>query len=576
MKTILTICFAAILLHINAGAQWLRYGLPLTDPLSAREFFYPRLIPDGTGGAFVTWEDVTYGVRKDVYIQRVNNDGRPLWERYGKQVSITDSVRQQYLEVTPMYNGAVTMAWVHYPYVRVQKIDTAGQEYWASGGVVINSASRPAGLVDVTPDGAGGMYVVSYNWDFTRPWIQRVDSGGRPMWGDSCVLLSQRPDSAAYIAGIDVLCADSSGDVYVAWIERWTEKRTDVDHQVYIQKFDRNGVAQWTENGIPVAEHPNWNWQLVKLVEDNAGGVYVFWYKEFVRDQAAQHFDKYGKCSFGTDGVVLMKGRSKGDMLPDGKGGVYLYYTFLGAPNFVYYEAQHYSNNLDSSYWNPTRLGHHGVTVVDESNGYRKESFYPECEASPDGKGGLFITGGQYGSREHWVQWIDSTGTARWTAPGSATVDGIEVETNPPRPAAIHHQLIRMVKPGEAFLVWAQLNSGELSYQLYLAKITTSGVVSVQSLASKEPNDIQLGYTYPSPAAGDTTISGNNGAAGHLTLTLHDIQGRELGSVFDGEREAGPFSVPYNVSHLAPGTYYIHASNGTTRSVLPLIVYRTR
>ena len=581
MKTLLILAVHMVV-YFHANAQWLKYGLPLNDSLSDRDYYFPNIIPDGTGGAFITWEDVSIMVATDVYIQRVNNDGRTLWGRYGRKLSVTDNARHTFLQSTPVHNGAINTAWIHYPYVHVQKIDTAGKEYWVPGGAVINGASRPAGLVDVTPDGAGGMYVVAVDEDWTRPWIERVDSGGRPLWGDSCVLLTQRPDSAAVIAGIDALCTDSSGDVFVAWIERWTMKRMDVDYQVYLQKFDRNGVAQWMPNGIPVTDKPNWNWELVKLVEDGAGGVFVLWYKEFIREQTIQHFNRQGRKLFGPEGIILprdsiqQKARSKGDVFSDGAGGLFLYYSLLGGPWEIFYQAQHYTKDMQPLWSNKQTSNHPGVTVVDHDNGDREGGRWPECELTPDGMGGLFMTGGQYMDREHWVQWVDSTGTARWRTSGSTTIDGFEVETNPPRPSEISHQLIRLVKPGEAFLVWAQLNSGDQPYRLYLAKVTTSGVVSVQTLATKEPNTIQLGYTYPTPAAGHTTISGNNGAAGHLTLTLHDIQGRELGSVFDGVREAGPFSVSYDVSHLVPGTYYIHASNGTTRSVLPLIVYRKR
>lgn len=55
----------------------------------------PRLVPDGDGGAIITWEDERVAGNRNIYAQRVEADGNQLWAANGEPVCVLpgDQVR---------------------------------------------------------------------------------------------------------------------------------------------------------------------------------------------------------------------------------------------------------------------------------------------------------------------------------------------------------------------------------------------------------------------------------------------------------------------------------------------------
>ena len=71
--------------------------------------FAPRGISDGVGGTVVIWEDFRTGKDWDVYAQRLDVDGIPLWDENG--VAVCEKRRdQRWLRM--VRNGAqIIIAW---------------------------------------------------------------------------------------------------------------------------------------------------------------------------------------------------------------------------------------------------------------------------------------------------------------------------------------------------------------------------------------------------------------------------------------------------------------------------------
>jgi hypothetical protein len=75
---------------------------------------YPKIIPDGTGGAIVTWDDWrgTF-TAPDVYAQRVDASGAPLWTTNGAALSNLVYEQESPAIVTDGSGGAI-LAWTDY------------------------------------------------------------------------------------------------------------------------------------------------------------------------------------------------------------------------------------------------------------------------------------------------------------------------------------------------------------------------------------------------------------------------------------------------------------------------------
>src|SRR5215470_4948993 len=80
----------------GASAQWLPDGAVVCD--SAGTQSGPTVIADGSGGTIIAWQDDRADTLIDVFVQRLNNTGAPLWKAGG--VSLGASVAAGYTFTT--------------------------------------------------------------------------------------------------------------------------------------------------------------------------------------------------------------------------------------------------------------------------------------------------------------------------------------------------------------------------------------------------------------------------------------------------------------------------------------------
>jgi hypothetical protein len=74
--------------------------------------------------------------------------------------------------------------------------------------------------------------------------------------------------------------------------------------------------------------------------------------------------------------------------------------------------------------------------------------------------------------------------------------------------------------------------------------------------SSFAPDTYALNQNYPNPFNPNTTIAYDIREAGHVTLTVFDILGREVASLVNGNQTAGSYSVEFNATTLSSGIYF--------------------
>jgi hypothetical protein len=95
------------------------------------------------------------------------------------------------------------------------------------------------------------------------------------------------------------------------------------------------------------------------------------------------------------------------------------------------------------------------------------------------------------------------------------------------------------------------------------------GIPTAGLLAADDPVarvDFAIRGCYPNPTNGSTKISYGLPRSGHVRLTVHDVQGRQVASVFEGTAQAGERSVTWNGRgadgrRLATGIYLIRVES---------------
>ena len=76
------------------------------------------------------------------------------------------------------------------------------------------------------------------------------------------------------------------------------------------------------------------------------------------------------------------------------------------------------------------------------------------------------------------------------------------------------------------------------------------------------PTAYKLLQNYPNPFNPTTEIKFSIAKSGLVTLKVYDILGREVATLVNRELNTGNFTVRFNASNLASGTYIYHLSAG--------------
>ena len=88
-------------------------------------------------------------------------------------------------------------------------------------------------------------------------------------------------------------------------------------------------------------------------------------------------------------------------------------------------------------------------------------------------------------------------------------------------------------------------------------------VVPGNTVDTKLPSTHELSMeAHPNPFNSTTTLTFNLPSESHLDITLYDISGRQVITLFSGVRQAGKWSTTLNGSNLSSGIYFIKLNSG--------------
>lgn len=287
--------------------------------------FAPRGVSDGVGGTVVIWEDFRTGKDWDVYAQRLNSDGLPLWTEDG--VPICEKRRDQRWLRLVCDNDRIIIAWTDQRApgnwdVYAQAIDLSGNKLMPDGGVPVCTHPADQSDIEMLSDGLGGAVIV---WkdrrrdpDLHDLYVQRIDGNGQPMWqlDGVPVFPSEALQSTPRLVPGDV---DS---FYVVWWEVIGYEQWDI----MVRRIGMDGKHRWP---APTVVSPMEGLQgEPRAVSDGQGGLIVVWqiYENFINDDFyAQRIDPAGNKVWETNGVPICNAegiQKNRTITSDGRGGV--------------------------------------------------------------------------------------------------------------------------------------------------------------------------------------------------------------------------------------------------------------
>lgn len=172
----------------SAGNKmWAADGVPIA--ISTDLINLPKMIPDGVGGAFLAWEDdrniATTG--PDIYAQRVNSGGGVQWAANGAVVC-SANFAQYGTDLTWDGNGGIVVTWFDYRSlgptdVYAQRMDFAGAPVWTANGIPVCAATGNQANPHIVQSDNNGYIVAwedrrTFGTTDTDVYAQRVTAGG--------------------------------------------------------------------------------------------------------------------------------------------------------------------------------------------------------------------------------------------------------------------------------------------------------------------------------------------------------------------------------------------------------------
>jgi P pilus assembly chaperone PapD len=311
---------------------WTANGVELRGTGVSLSAGNPQITADGSGGAIVTWLDYRSG-QSDVYAQRVDASGNPVWTANGVELRGTgvsgDAVASQ---VTSDGSGGAIVTWADHRSgnsgIYAQRVDAAGNPLWTANGVALRGTgvSLSAGNPQITADGSGGAIITWPDYRSGSQWeiyAQRVDSAGNPLWTANGVAL--RGTGVPNSAYTNRMTQDGSGGAIVTWLD-YRSGQSDV----YAQRVNAAGNPIWTANGVLLkGTGVNETETAINITSDGSGGAIATWvdYRSGIQnDVYAQKVDASGSPVWTANGVEL-RGTSVSNearhpcISPDGSGG---------------------------------------------------------------------------------------------------------------------------------------------------------------------------------------------------------------------------------------------------------------
>lgn len=266
--------------HLSPGGEvatgWPIDGLPVCVLPDFQG--YPVVIPDGSGGVFVTWGDARDGPLA-AYAQRVLADGSIAagWAENGVRIVLDRAMRRLMPDGEGgAYLSCATLGDIQDSGYYLQRFTGAGTiaPGWPEGGALVASPAEfsRAGL-RMVPDGAGGVLLTWYDYrDFfdDEIFLQRMRPDGslHPGWPVDGLRVTDNDE----FDGPSELAPDGLGGAYLAWDRGACNQCQAVVHRV-------TGAATlapgWPANGQPVPGAPPTG--SPEMVADDQGGTIVVW-----------------------------------------------------------------------------------------------------------------------------------------------------------------------------------------------------------------------------------------------------------------------------------------------------------
>ncbi|MFH1541485.1 MAG: hypothetical protein ABIE84_00140 [bacterium] len=435
---------------------WQKNGVILTNSSHKQQGISALLTT--TGNVLVVFEDTRAG-NSDIYGQLLANNGETIWAEQGLVLcNAPGAVVQQNTRAILTTQEEIILVFEDfrsgYSNIYAQKINKAGQLAWGEHGLAVAKVDAVQSKPRLIHDGVGGAIIA---WeDYRNPdqpviKAQRLSSFGKKQWKESLTVAAVNSRQTK-----PLLVSDDSGGAIIIW----EDNRNILSLQdIYGQRVSRQGTPIWNEKGVKIIS-TNGNQVDAAVISDDLGGAIVAWtdYRNGDRnpDIYAQRINAQGKQVWEADGVAICSApdvqRNVG-LTEDRHGGAIIAWTDKGGGSYDIYAQS--INNTGQVQWMKD-----GIPVNQLSRTQQNPKF---------GNSNILVWEDyRLGNWDIYAAEISSDGKLNWGEDG-LPIAATSHTQYAPRTTRWHDN--------GTIVAWEDYRSGK-SYEMYFQKIDSNGTVA--------------------------------------------------------------------------------------------------
>ncbi len=442
-------------INASGSVQWAAEGVSICTATGTQNNF--GIVSDGAGGAVVAWTDRRSVTNDHIYAQRINASGTVQWTVDGNPLC-TVAGYKNFAKTTTDEAGGAIVVWEDNRdgsstrHIYAQRVNSAGAVQWVADAVAICSVASTKTNHQIISDGMGGAI---FSWADLRNgnydiYAQRVDAAGTVHWTTDGFPVCTNVETQINPFPVP----DGSGGVVISWSD---QRPSGVNEDIYAQRVNVSGTAQWATDGVPVCSGFGSGRDYCSGISDSAGGAFIVWLDERYPYPGiySQRIDGSGSQLWSTEGTgvcIEVCYQADSQILSDGAGGSFVTWTDRRDVTL----SDIYIQLMDAS--GEAQWGKDGLPLCAEPGNQN----FPQIVS--DGSGGVIVTW-QDDSDAIYAQRIDASGTIIWASSGVAVSAAAGYEMFP---RAVFDD------SGGAIIVWGDNRNG--NYDIYIQRIDADGI----------------------------------------------------------------------------------------------------
>ena len=311
------------------------------------------MVSDGSGGVLLAWEDYRSNAGPglaDVYAQKVNATGVPQWTANGIGVC-TQAAAQYGPRIISDGSGGAFLTWYDQRAgdydIYAQRVSAIGGLVGIADGVAVCTSGTDQTNPDICGDGAGGAIIVWQDFRSTTSidiWVQRMSPAVAIRWPVDGIVMN---NNVAYDQINPKLVSDGVGGAMMTW----EDFRTGITSDIYAQRVDSTGVVAtgWNVNGVIICVSA-FNQSNPKIVSDGSQGAIITWVDKRDSSTNGNTYDVYASritgsfalpwTAYGVPICTADSTQTNPTVVSDGSGGAIIAWQDKRSGNYDIYASR--------------------------------------------------------------------------------------------------------------------------------------------------------------------------------------------------------------------------------------------